>query len=527
VRRAICLAASLTLLAAGISTLPAGAADPVELLPDLVADPVTGPRLEEYVSGGSFRRLLRFTGYVHNAGQGAAAVRASGRLADVMGTKEQLVDQTGSSPVARGMPPATQVLWEPQDSHLHWHLRSAARYSLWDPHSAAKVGFCLMDIDPVGDTPFASRRFDEECEKFNSTAAEVTMGVAAGWRDVYTSGTAFQWVDVSDVAPGDYLIRSEVDPEDVIDESDEANPPANVPFTIPGWVAQPSSAIAIDGRPVSVTPRADAVGAPGAGAQFRVADPPAHGTLSVAPGDWFTGAVTYTPGPGWPGTDSFTVSAREVGMSFPRSPARATVTIGSGTGHRLAISGAPATVRTRSVTRLSATIARGTDPAEPGAVSWSADHGTITSDGVFTAPRRVPAGRVATVRATTPSGLSAAVRMTVKARRAAQASPSPGRGTGVLRLGARRAGGHVVAGVTPRRAGRLRLTVRARGRRVSGCRRRVAAGVTYVCRLRAPRGGRAAVVVASLRTRRGRLLGQRLRLPARKAHAAGAHTHGS
>ena len=531
-RRTACLAAVLTLLAAGIATLPAGAADPVELLPDLVADPVTGPRLEEYGSGSSFRRLLRFTGYVHNDGAGAVAVKGSGPAADAMGIREQVVDQSVGSPVAEAMPPQAQVLWEPQDSHLHWHLRSAAQYSLWDQHGAArigtaeKVGFCLLDIDPVGDTPPSSGRFDGECQRRNPGASAVEMGVSAGWRDIYSSQTAFQWVDVSDVAPGAYLIRSEVDPDGVIRESDETNAPANVPFTIPGWVAQPAAAVSYDGTPVSVTPRADAVGTPGAGAQFRVEDPPAHGTLSVAPGDWFTGAVRYTPAPGWPGSDSFTVSAREVGTSFPRSPARATVTIGSGTGHRLAISGAPASVRTRSVTRLSATIARGTDPADPGAVSWSADHGTVTPDGVFTAPRRVPAGRAATVRATTPSGLSAEVRMTVKARRPAQASPSVGRGTGVLRLSARRVGGRIVLGVTPRRPGRLRLSVVARGRRVSGCRRRVAAGVTYVCRVRAPRGGRAARIVASLRTPRGRLIQQQRRLQARRAQAAGSHTHG-
>lgn len=537
-RRPAATAAVLSLLAVGIAALPAGAEDPTDRLPDLVADPVTGARLEEYGSATSLRRLLRFDGYVHNAGVGAVAVRGSDRAGTVMDTTAQLVDQSSGGPDERPMPVATSVRWEPDDSHFHWHLRSAARYSLWDQQGAAligaaeKVGFCLLDSQPVT-ASWGDNRFTSECEKFNRETAEVTMGVSPGFRDVYSSKTAFQWVDVSDVPPGNYLIRSEVDPDDVIDESDETNAPANVPVTIPGWVAQPTAAVTIGGGPVSVQPSAAAVGVPRAGAEFRVEDPPAQGTLSVAAGRWFQGPVRYTPAPGWSGADTFTVSAREAQTHFPRSPARATITIGSGTGtgHRLAISGAPASVRTGSVTRLSATLARGADPAEPADVAWTADHGTVTPEGVFTAPAEVPPGEAATVRARAASGLAAEVRMTVWAPAAAAPAPSPGPGTGVLRLSARRAGGRIVVAVVPRRPGRLRMTVLSRGRRVSGCRRRVLAGRSYACSVRAPRHGAAARIVASLRARDGRLLRQRLRLRARRAraagHPAGPHAHGS
>ena len=533
-RPAALLAAVLSLLAVGLSALPAGAADPVELLPDLVADPVEQPTIQEYGSGASLRRLLRFDGFVHNAGPGAVAVRGSSRLSDVMGTREQLVDHRGGAPVAQAMPADASVRWEPEDGHDHWHLRAAARYSLWDASGAAqigvaeKVGFCLMDSEPVAAT-WSSRRFASNCAQDAPAASQVTMGVAAGWRDVYDRSLAFQWVDISDVAPGRYLLRSEVDPDDVIEETPagETNAPADVPVTIPGWVARPTAALAIDGGPVSVLPNADAVGVPRAGAEFRVEDLPAQGTVDRAPGEWSTAPIRYTPSPGWSGSDTFTVAAREAGTRFPRSPARATVTIGSGTGHRLTISGAPSTVRTGSVTRLSATIARGTDPADPGAVSWSADHGSITRDGVFTAPAQVPPGGTATVRAATPSGLRAETRMTVEPAPAVKPAPSPPRGTGVLRLSVRRAGGRIVVAVAPRRSGRLRLTVLTRGRKVSGCRLRVVARRSYACRLPAPRRGRPARIVASLRARNGRLLQQRLRVAARKAQAAGLRTRGA
>ena len=44
-----------------------------------------------------------------------------------------------------------QIIWEPDDGHNHWHLKNAARYSLWNSDKTAevapalKVGFCLID----------------------------------------------------------------------------------------------------------------------------------------------------------------------------------------------------------------------------------------------------------------------------------------------------------------------------------------------------------------------------------------------
>ena len=43
------------------------------------------------------------------------------------------------------------MIFEPEDGHDHWHLKNAARYSLWNEAKTAevapamKVGFCLID----------------------------------------------------------------------------------------------------------------------------------------------------------------------------------------------------------------------------------------------------------------------------------------------------------------------------------------------------------------------------------------------
>ena len=522
--RTAVIAFVLSLLACGVVALPAAAADHAPVLPDLVADPVTDVGISQDLDTQGRRRLLRFEGYVHNAGDGPLEILASDPSTTLlMGSVLQAVQGGGTRAL-----PAGRVLFENDDRHDHWHLRSAARYSLWDEHGtaevapAAKVGFCLLDIERRGGS--AQREFLDECRKHAPDAADVRMGISAGWRDVYSSATTFQWVDVSEVEPGRYLVRSEVDPDDVIAEEGidgDANPPANVPVTVPGWVAEPVGASAPAGRPVDVPLRAARVGAPARQAEFRVDDLPQHGTLNVAPGAWFTGPVRYTPAPGRSGTDAFTVSAREQGVPFPRSPARATVTVAYGSAHVLGISGAPASVLTRSVTRLTATISRGTDPADPGPVSWSSDHGTVSGEGVFVAPEQVPEGGFATVRAATRSGLVAETRIGIRRRPAARPAPEPTiRRSGVLATAARRIGGRIVVAVEPRRSGRLRLRVLSRGRRGAGCVVQVTAGRRYVCRLRAPRGGRRVQVVTTLRTLRGRLLQRTLRVPARRARAA-------
>src|SRR3954469_6922206 len=62
----------------GVLGPAARAAGPTDLLPDLVADPPANPYLEVHDYGnGQQDLLLRFDGYVHNAGTGALDVEGS------------------------------------------------------------------------------------------------------------------------------------------------------------------------------------------------------------------------------------------------------------------------------------------------------------------------------------------------------------------------------------------------------------------------------------------------------------------
>src|SRR3954452_1685002 len=229
-----------------------GVAAARDALPDLVADPPAGAVLEVHDYGNGQQELLvRFDGYVHNAGMGALDIRASRSSAsDPMLPVQRIYDSTGAFAREEPMTRA-QLIFENADGHNHWHLRNVARYSLWngvktqEVAPAMKVGFCLDDsehVDPQG--PAAGVYTDGNgrafCQRNHPDALSLFEGVSAGWRDVYDDTLTYQWVIVSDVQPGNYNLREDVDTDDIVHESNESNAPAYAAAatTIPGYLAR-------------------------------------------------------------------------------------------------------------------------------------------------------------------------------------------------------------------------------------------------------------------------------------------------
>ena len=142
------------------------------------------------------------------------------------------------------VPVATpEVRYEEEDSHEHFHLKRAMRYSLWNEARTAqvapaqKVGFCLYDLeDAPGFSATGSPLFPvynddvtHYCEQGDPASTSLRMGVSAGWRDVYGQALAYQWIDVSDTPPGTYVVGAEADPDNVLWEGGgaaEVNAPA-------------------------------------------------------------------------------------------------------------------------------------------------------------------------------------------------------------------------------------------------------------------------------------------------------------
>ncbi|HEY7730410.1 MAG TPA: lysyl oxidase family protein, partial [Gaiellaceae bacterium] len=242
---AVALAAAASVLTLALAGAAPGVG-PDDVLPNLVSDPPENPQLQTYLDGSTQRLLLRFDGFVHNSGLGPVEIRGQVPVNWQMTTRFQRISQsTGGSRDDASKSPL--LIYENADGHQHWHLRAAARYMLFDETRstevapAMKTGFCLADSEPVESGRPRVYTDPTWCEQFKPDAASVMMGISSGWRDRYPRHLPFQWVDVSDVRPGTYWLASEVDPDDVVIESDESNPIAfaGLPSVIPGYIAQP------------------------------------------------------------------------------------------------------------------------------------------------------------------------------------------------------------------------------------------------------------------------------------------------
>ena len=55
----------------------------------------------------------------------------------------------------------------------------------------------------------------------------------AGWADVYSSNLSGQWIDITGVPAGTYVLEIVMDPMNLIDEADETNNTSRIHVTIP------------------------------------------------------------------------------------------------------------------------------------------------------------------------------------------------------------------------------------------------------------------------------------------------------
>ena len=59
------------------------------------------------------------------------------------------------------------------------------------------------------------------------------QGISAGWADDYNAAIDCQWVDITDVTPGNYVLAIEVNPERSLYETSYRNNVARLEVVIP------------------------------------------------------------------------------------------------------------------------------------------------------------------------------------------------------------------------------------------------------------------------------------------------------
>jgi hypothetical protein len=536
-------------------------------LPELVATK-EGATKEE---SGTNRLLLRFNGYVHNEGAGALDIRGH-RAAPIVfreGTeiplteaeiKEKAEKETLSKkqqkelaeppmeveqrlfgprsaeqetkeaeekdapeyPVHEQKPIPGTMIYANADGHHHWHLQHVAKYGLWNAQKTAevvpsqKVGFCLEDSEPREPIGPKIAVYNDEvrgdfCELYRPNATNLTEGISPGWRDRYLKNLAFQWVEASNVAPGEYWLGEEVNPDKFIKESNPENEVAyaSEKTVIPGFVALGQGVKTEAGHALPITLKAKLYSAPPnfpvnpSEVEFELGTGPSHGTLGAINSEGTEGKVTYTPSPGYTGTDSFTFKARDENSEFPHEPVKATVTIavGKSVPPAVTITSAPSGLTAGTSGTITAATA---NPNET--VTWSASAGTITAlpplghTATYTAPATPPAGGSATITARPLVELGVAERAIAitpvpPATPALELPSAPGGTNGVADSNTAKAayltrpramldGRELVASTVPGLAGKVELRAYSGRRLIGMCKARTPANRRFTCHLK-------------------------------------------
>jgi lysyl oxidase len=162
---------------------------------DRLFDPVADAcAFDEGVIGAAgYRRLLRFDTVIMNAGDGDLVI---GDRADP------------------NNPYAPYFVFS--ECHGHYHIRDFSVYQLLrlDGTVAAeghKQGFCLTDSFKYGENK--SNGYD--CH---------FQGITSGWGDWYYKQLVGQWIDITGVPEGDYIVRVRINLGGIFDEGENRYP---------------------------------------------------------------------------------------------------------------------------------------------------------------------------------------------------------------------------------------------------------------------------------------------------------------
>lgn len=156
--------------------------------------------VEGCIEAPGLRRVLRFESATPNVGEGELYV---------------------------GRPEDDPDAFEYAACHEHFHFKGFAEYRLLDGEGAVvreghKQAFALIDYEAMS--------LDAVPAKFPTHTGE--QGISPGWLDVYDAYLDCQWVDITELAPGDYQLEIEVNPERVFEESDYDDNLIRIPVTV-------------------------------------------------------------------------------------------------------------------------------------------------------------------------------------------------------------------------------------------------------------------------------------------------------
>ena len=209
----LALAAALATLGSMPIASPAQAAVTLKL-PDLA---VLAPFEFRITISSTGRRLLRFTTVVVNIGAGPFQLYGYDEdgvaaIGDSLLVRQQILQSDGTFRVRNT---SAKMAWG-GDGHNHFHILDLQRIKIQNLNAvtlrnSAKTGFCFLDSYLYGSTqPSRYNPANSVCQVAPNKT--VPMGISVRWGDVYRSTIARQWIDITGMSSGEYLITITADP---------------------------------------------------------------------------------------------------------------------------------------------------------------------------------------------------------------------------------------------------------------------------------------------------------------------------
>jgi hypothetical protein len=223
------LVAVLGVALGAVGLLLLGDGGPDELLPDL--DQAEPSAIAVVRDGDSY--LLTFASAVDNVGSGPLLIEGERpNTSTPMMSVSQLVRRTDGS--TRVRPVGAHIHYVREETHEHWHLlsfesyelRRAANNELVRPDR--KTGFCLGDRYRTDSSTTLPFMWTEDCGRNEPGLLSVEQGISPGYGDDYVPQLEGQYVDVTSVPAGRYLLVHRVNPEGVLEEETLSNNAASV-----------------------------------------------------------------------------------------------------------------------------------------------------------------------------------------------------------------------------------------------------------------------------------------------------------
>ncbi len=243
--RAVCVAAALWLLISAPSSAGSRVQDaPKKLYPNLVA---LAP-FEVYVEEGlqscdtyetaedGAHRCLRYDTAVANFGSGPLELRFRiDRLTQDQAVYQRIYKGGG------GFQERLADAYEFHPTHGHLHYKSFSMAKLWkadatgnpvgeEPlRTSEKAGFCIFDSENYWDGRDDSRpqtyTSENSCRPTDIQGSAITQvsGLSPGWMDAYQASLTGQYIEISGVPGGQYVLEIILDPQNTLRESNESD----------------------------------------------------------------------------------------------------------------------------------------------------------------------------------------------------------------------------------------------------------------------------------------------------------------